>query len=92
MENLTEFEDANGNCYIDLTKVLAVSGPMQAKQNPESRKVVLPGYVIYILNNEANCKKLGIGYYSIAAQPKPKKPRTRKPGYFRRGAAPEAGQ
>ncbi len=60
--HMIELEDANGHCFIDLSKCLGISGPVQVKRSPESRKVVMPGYVIYILNSESNSKKLGIEF------------------------------
>ncbi len=95
--NLTELEDANGKCHVDLTCVQAISGPMLAKYNPESRKVVLAcGYCLYILNNSENCAKLGIPFDVLEDKdddedaPKPKRKRRTVPPWVRR--APKAAE
>ncbi len=91
---LVQLTDANGFCYVDLDKIEGISGPMFLKRNPESRKIILTsGYVLYCVNTSLNCEKLGIPFDAMGAveedeeDDRPRKPRGRKPTYFRRGPA-----
>jgi hypothetical protein len=83
-------DDANGTCYVDPTAIQAISGPMVAKSNPESRKLILEGYVLYVLNSAENCKKLGITFERLDADAAPRRAKPVRRGWPRRGTPAQA--